>query len=64
MLPNVKSGMLLIVASLLLAGCGNSTLTSEFCAVAKPIPNSEGNHPKSKVAIDAHNATGVDLCKW
>lgn len=56
--------MLLLVASLPLSGCGNSTSISEFCAIAKPIPNSSQNHSESRVAIDAHNAKGVDLCGW
>lgn len=56
--------MLLIAASLPLSACASSTSISEFCAVARPIPNSNQNHPASRVAIDEHNAVGVRLCKW
>lgn len=53
-----------ILISVALAACQDKPPVSEFCAVARQIPNSHTNHPASKVAIDEHNLVGVRLCKW
>lgn len=58
--------MLLPLAAILPSACGGSTSTdpSAFCVIAEPIPNSRLNVPATRVAVDEHNATGVDLCGW
>lgn len=58
-----------LTAVLFLSACVGFTSTPrppalDFCTVGQPIPNSIHNVPATRVAVDQHNAIGVDLCGW
>jgi hypothetical protein len=59
-----RSTSFILISALALAACADKPPVSEFCAVARPIPNSQRNHEATKVAVDEHNLVGVRLCKW
>ena len=56
--------ILMFVSSIGISGCQTSVPANDFCLIAKPIPNSAGNAPATRRAVDEFNLIGVRLCGW
>ena len=54
----------LLIAGKFLTACGGGIVSSDFCLIAEPIPNSTRNAEFSRVASDKHNNVGVSVCGW